>query len=125
MVTPRFALGDPPRHTSRRLATQYSSCPAPPCPTPPGPSPPHGPKVNEIVKEIFQRDPSKGVNPDEVVAMGAAIQGGVLRGDVKVRHLGRRRGGRPAAPGWGRFRWCEGSRRVRSDVFRGLLLQWR
>ncbi|KAG2498794.1 hypothetical protein HYH03_003531 [Edaphochlamys debaryana] len=41
------------------------------------------PKVNEIVKEIFQRDPSKGVNPDEVVAMGAAIQGGVLRGDVK------------------------------------------
>ncbi len=41
-------------------------------------------QVNEIVKEIFQRDPSKGVNPDEVVAMGAAIQGGVLRGDVKV-----------------------------------------
>eukprot|EP00198_Chlamydomonas_reinhardtii_P005132 XP_001694468.1 heat shock protein 70C [Chlamydomonas reinhardtii] len=41
------------------------------------------PKVNEIVKEVFQRDPSKGVNPDEVVAMGAAIQGGVLRGDVK------------------------------------------
>lgn len=40
-------------------------------------------QVNEIVKEIFQREPSKGVNPDEVVAMGAAIQGGVLRGDVK------------------------------------------
>lgn len=40
--------------------------------------------MNEIVKDIFQRDPSKGVNPDEVVAMGAAIQGGVLRGDVKV-----------------------------------------
>lgn len=41
------------------------------------------PKVAEIVKEIFQKDPSRGVNPDEVVAMGAAIQGGVLRGDVK------------------------------------------
>ena len=41
------------------------------------------PKVHEIVKDIFQRDPSRGVNPDEVVAMGAAIQGGVLRGDVK------------------------------------------
>ena len=40
--------------------------------------------MTEIVKDIFQRDPSKGVNPDEVVAMGAAIQGGVLRGDVKV-----------------------------------------
>jgi hypothetical protein len=33
------------------------------------------PKVHEIVKEIFQKDPSRGVNPDEVVAMGAAIQG--------------------------------------------------
>eukprot|EP01026_Neomeris_dumetosa_P008548 TRINITY_DN1274_c0_g1_i1.p1 TRINITY_DN1274_c0_g1~~TRINITY_DN1274_c0_g1_i1.p1 ORF type:complete len:663 (+),score=119.32 TRINITY_DN1274_c0_g1_i1:134-2122(+) len=41
------------------------------------------PKVNEIVKEIFGKEASKGVNPDEVVAMGAAIQGGVLRGDVK------------------------------------------
>jgi len=41
------------------------------------------PKVHEIVKEVFQKDPSRGVNPDEVVAMGAAIQGGVLRGDVK------------------------------------------
>lgn len=41
------------------------------------------PKVHEIVKSIFQREPSRGVNPDEVVAMGAAIQGGVLRGDVK------------------------------------------
>jgi molecular chaperone DnaK (HSP70) len=39
--------------------------------------------VSEIVKEIFGKDPSKGVNPDEVVAMGAAIQGGVLKGDVK------------------------------------------
>jgi molecular chaperone DnaK len=41
------------------------------------------PQVHEIVKAIFQRDPNRGVNPDEVVAMGAAIQGGVLRGDVK------------------------------------------
>ena len=41
------------------------------------------PKVIEIVKDLFQRSPNKGVNPDEVVAMGAAIQGGVLRGDVK------------------------------------------
>ncbi|KAF8059743.1 Heat shock 70 kDa protein [Scenedesmus sp. PABB004] len=41
------------------------------------------PRVHEIVKAIFSRDPSRGVNPDEVVAMGAAIQGGVLRGDVK------------------------------------------
>ena len=41
------------------------------------------PKVTEIVKDAFGREPSKGVNPDEVVAMGAAIQGGVLRGDVK------------------------------------------
>jgi len=41
------------------------------------------PKVQEKVKEIFGVEPSKGVNPDEVVAMGAAIQGGVLKGDVK------------------------------------------
>ncbi len=41
------------------------------------------PKVQEIVKEFFGRDPHKGVNPDEVVAMGAAIQAGVLQGDVK------------------------------------------
>jgi molecular chaperone DnaK len=41
------------------------------------------PKVQERVKLIFGKDPSKGVNPDEVVAVGAAIQGGVLRGDVK------------------------------------------
>lgn len=39
-------------------------------------------QVTEIVKELFNRDPSKGVNPDEVVACGAAIQGGVLRGDI-------------------------------------------
>ncbi|MEK9725142.1 MAG: molecular chaperone DnaK, partial [Rhodospirillaceae bacterium] len=41
------------------------------------------PKVQETVKKIFGRDPHKGVNPDEVVAIGAAIQGGVLKGDVK------------------------------------------
>ena len=41
------------------------------------------PKVQEKVKEIFKREPHKGVNPDEVVAVGAAIQGGVLGGDVK------------------------------------------
>jgi molecular chaperone DnaK len=40
------------------------------------------PKVQQLVKEIFGRDPHKGVNPDEVVAVGAAIQGGVLAGDV-------------------------------------------
>jgi len=41
------------------------------------------PKVIEKVKEFFARDPHRGVNPDEVVAIGAAIQGGVLKGDVK------------------------------------------
>ncbi|RMF64107.1 MAG: molecular chaperone DnaK [Calditrichaeota bacterium] len=41
------------------------------------------PKVQEIVKELFGKEPHKGVNPDEVVAIGAAIQGGVLAGDVK------------------------------------------
>ncbi len=41
------------------------------------------PKVQQICKEIFGRDPNKSVNPDEVVAVGAAIQGGVLSGDVK------------------------------------------
>ena len=41
------------------------------------------PKVQQIVKELFGKEPHKGVNPDEVVAVGAAIQGGVLRGDVK------------------------------------------
>ena len=41
------------------------------------------PKVQELVKEFFGREPHKGVNPDEVVALGAAIQGGVLKGDVK------------------------------------------
>jgi len=41
------------------------------------------PKVQDTVESFFGKKPSKGVNPDEVVAMGAAIQGGVLRGDVK------------------------------------------
>ncbi len=41
------------------------------------------PKVQQVVKEIFGKEPSKGVNPDEVVAVGAAIQGGVLKGEVK------------------------------------------
>ena len=41
------------------------------------------PKIQQIVKEYFGREPHKGVNPDEVVAIGAAIQGGVLSGDVK------------------------------------------
>ncbi len=40
------------------------------------------PKVQQLVKDIFGREPHKGVNPDEVVAVGAAIQGGVLAGDV-------------------------------------------
>jgi molecular chaperone DnaK len=41
------------------------------------------PKVQEAVKQLFGKEPHKGVNPDEVVALGAAIQGGVLQGDVK------------------------------------------
>jgi molecular chaperone DnaK len=41
------------------------------------------PKVNEIVKNFFGKEPHKGINPDEVVAIGAAVQGGVLTGDVK------------------------------------------
>ncbi len=41
------------------------------------------PKVQELVKKIFGKEPHKGVNPDEVVALGAAIQGGVLAGDVQ------------------------------------------
>ena len=40
------------------------------------------PRVQELVKELFGREPHRGVNPDEVVAVGAAIQGGVLSGDV-------------------------------------------
>ncbi|MFO8129910.1 MAG: molecular chaperone DnaK [Bacteroidales bacterium] len=41
------------------------------------------PVIQKVVKDLFGKDPSKGVNPDEVVAIGAAIQGGVLSGDVK------------------------------------------
>src|SRR5205823_868555 len=41
------------------------------------------PKVQEVVQKFFGREPHKGVNPDEVVAIGAAIQGGVLKGEVK------------------------------------------
>src|SRR4029450_9375769 len=41
------------------------------------------PKVQQLVREFFGKEPHKGVNPDEVVAVGAAIQGGVLTGDVK------------------------------------------
>jgi len=41
------------------------------------------PKVNEVVKAFFNKEPHKGINPDEVVAIGAAVQGGVLTGDVK------------------------------------------
>jgi len=41
------------------------------------------PRIQQLVKELFGKEPHKGVNPDEVVAVGAAIQGGVLAGDVK------------------------------------------
>jgi molecular chaperone DnaK len=41
------------------------------------------PRIQALVKELFNKEPHKGVNPDEVVAVGAAIQGGVLQGDVK------------------------------------------
>ena len=41
------------------------------------------PKIIETVKNFFGKEPNKSVNPDEVVAMGAAIQAGVLQGDVK------------------------------------------
>ena len=41
------------------------------------------PKIQELVKELFGKEPHKGVNPDEVVAIGAAVQAGVLSGDVK------------------------------------------
>src|SRR6202041_1798826 len=40
------------------------------------------PKVEELVKEFFKREPNKSVNPDEVVAVGAAIQGAILAGEV-------------------------------------------
>jgi len=41
------------------------------------------PKIQELVKELFGREPHRGVNPDEVVAIGAAVQAGVLAGEVK------------------------------------------
>jgi len=41
------------------------------------------PKIREEIKKFFDKEPSKGINPDEVVAVGAAIQGGILQGDVK------------------------------------------
>jgi molecular chaperone DnaK len=41
------------------------------------------PKIQQLVKDFFGKEPHKGVNPDEVVAIGAAIQGGVLKGEVK------------------------------------------
>ena len=40
------------------------------------------PKVQQLVKEFFGKEPNKSVNPDEVVAIGAAIQGGILAGEV-------------------------------------------
>ena len=48
------------------------------------------PKVQEVVKQLFGKEPHKGVNPDEVVAVGAAIQAGVLQGEVKDVLLARR-----------------------------------
>ena len=48
------------------------------------------PKVQEIVKEIFGKEPNKSINPDEVVALGAAIQGAVLAGDAGARGSARR-----------------------------------
>jgi molecular chaperone DnaK len=45
------------------------------------------PKVQEIVKEIFGREPNKSINPDEVVALGAALQGAVLAGDAGVKDI--------------------------------------
>ena len=56
--------------TARARSSSHSSLPGPL-------------SLQEVVAEIFGKEPSKGVNPDECVAMGAAIQGGVLRGDVK------------------------------------------
>lgn len=41
------------------------------------------PKIQQIVKEVFGKEPNKSINPDEVVALGAALQGGILQGDVK------------------------------------------
>ena len=48
------------------------------------------PKVIQVVKDFFGKEPHRGVNPDEVVAIGAGIQGGVLKGEVKDVLLARR-----------------------------------
>jgi len=45
------------------------------------------PKVQELVKELFGKEPHKGVNPDEVVAIGAAIQAGILSGDSDAKDV--------------------------------------
>ena len=45
------------------------------------------PKVQELVKEIFKQDPTRSVNPDEVVALGAAVQGGILQGDDNLKEV--------------------------------------
>ncbi|MBU1949531.1 MAG: molecular chaperone DnaK, partial [Candidatus Eisenbacteria bacterium] len=45
------------------------------------------PRVQELVRELFGKEPNKGVNPDEVVALGAAIQGGILAGDFKDKDM--------------------------------------
>jgi molecular chaperone DnaK len=58
------------------------------------------PKVQETVKQLFGKEPHKGVNPDEVVAMGAAIQAGVLQGDVKDVLLSTSRRCRSASRRW-------------------------
>ena len=41
------------------------------------------PKIVEEVKKVFGKDPNRSINPDEVVALGAAVQGGVLKGEVR------------------------------------------
>ncbi len=59
------------------------------------------PKVQQLVRECFGKEPHKGVNPDEVVAIGAAVQGGVLTGDVKdLLLLDGQPHARPVPPGW-------------------------
>ncbi len=45
------------------------------------------PKVQQIVKDIFKKEPNKSLNPDEVVAIGAAVQGAVLAGDAGVKDI--------------------------------------
>ena len=59
-----------------------AAAPPPRPPAPPQHNARFAPQVSALVEDVFGRAASKGVNPDEVVAMGAAIQGGVLRGDV-------------------------------------------